>query len=111
MGNIVYGDIGTRGEEKLGDFLGNKLLAGGLLGGGAGSGHVIPSLLAAGAALGGGKALRADSARATQEAVDSLRALMYKKRPFVGPMNPTRQRTVGQGLGYLGMQGLEDYIE
>ena len=111
MRDIFQGDAGTRYAETGGKFLSNKLLAGGLLGGSAAGGALVPGMLATGAALGGGKALTADAARATQEAVDSLRQLMYKKKPFKGPMTPGRKRTVGQGIGYLGMEGVEDYLE
>jgi hypothetical protein len=61
--------------------------------------------------LGGGKLLTVDSAKATQEAVDKLRALMYKKQPFKGPMSPQRIRTLGQGLGYGAGAGIEDYLD
>jgi hypothetical protein len=110
MREIYQGDVGTRGAEATGKFLSNKLLSGGILGSSFGTGNAVPGLLAAGTALGGGKALTVDAAKATQEAVDSLRQLIYKKTPFRGPMTPARKRTLGQGIGYLGMEGVEDYL-
>src|SRR3954470_16248102 len=79
MGKIVYGDKGTKIAETTGGFLGDKLLASGLgIGTGAGTG-VIPGIMATGGTLFAGKQLRVDSAKATKEAVESLRQLMYKK--------------------------------
>lgn len=111
MGKIVYGDAGTKLAETTGDMLGDKLLASGL-GAGVGFGTgVIPGILATGATLAAGKGLRKDSATATKEAVDSLRQLMYKKKPFKGPMSPAKIRTLGQGAGYLGREATEDYLD
>jgi hypothetical protein len=94
----------------IGDFLNNKLLASGI-GIGAGSGvGVIPGLLAAGGTMAGGKVLTRDSAKATQEAVDNLRRMMYGKKKFVGPMSNQAIRDIGQGLGYEGREYLEDYL-
>jgi len=110
MRDIVKGDPGTRQAENAGDLLKNKLFLGGLGGGVGASTGLIPGLLAAGGSMGAGKALTLDSAKATQEAVDRLRQLMYKKTPFKGPMSPTRARTFGQGAGYGGMLAIEDYL-
>jgi len=110
MEKIVGGDFGTRQSENAGELFKNKLFLGGLGGGVGASTGFIPGILAAGGSMGAGKALTVDSAKATQEAVDSLRQLMYKKVPFKGPMTPDRVRTVGQGLGYGGMLGIEDYL-
>jgi hypothetical protein len=111
MRAITEGDFGTNTAEAFGDLLKNKLLAGAFGGGvGAASGGIIPGILTTGATMGGGKIMTADSAKATQEAVDSLRQLMYKKKPFRGPMTPDRARTIGQGVGYLARDPLEDYL-
>lgn len=112
MEDIVYGDPGTRISETGGDLLKNKLVAS-IFGAGTGaaSGGVIPGLATTGATMGAGKILTADSAKATQEAVDRLRQLIYKKTPFRGPMSADRIRTLAQGFGYGGMTGIEDYEE
>jgi hypothetical protein len=111
MEKIVAGDTGTRLAENSGDLLKNKLLLGGLGGGVGATAGPLSGMLTVGSALGLGKTLTMDSAKATQEAVDSLRQLMYKKKPFKGPMSPARTRTLGQGMGYLGMGGVEDYLD
>jgi hypothetical protein len=112
MRKITEGDFGTNSAEAFGDLLKNKLLAGAFGGGvGATSGGIVPGILTTGATMGSGKIMTADSAKATQEAVDSLRQLMYKKKSFRGPMTPDRARTVGQGAGYLARDPLEDYLD
>jgi hypothetical protein len=104
--DVAYPDTGTKAAESVGNFLNNKLFAGGILAGG----HSGTSAALAGTMLGSGKALELDSAKATQEAVDRLRALMYGKVPFKGPLSADKMRTIGQGLGYGGREGIEDYI-
>lgn len=112
MGNIAYGDTGTRIASKVGGFLENPLIAGALGGAaGFGSGGVLPGILTAATSKGAGKVMTMDAAKATQEAVDDLRRMMQGKRKYRGPMTTGRQRTLGQGLGVLGMTGLEDYLE
>jgi hypothetical protein len=111
MGNIAYGDPGTQAASNIGGVLSDKLVAAGVGGAlGLGTGGVVPGMLATGATLGGGKLLKLDSARATQDAVDNLRRLMVGKKAFKGPISAERARTAGQGLGYAGYSGLEDYL-
>jgi len=110
--DIVSGDPGTRGAEVMGKYLKDKLVALGL--GGAttfGTGGAVPGMLASGMSLAAGKALTVDAAKATQEAVDKLRSLTYKKRPIIPTLNAARQRTIGQGLGYGGMLGLDEFLQ
>jgi hypothetical protein len=112
MQDIVSGDPGSNSAEAVGDLLKNKLLAGAFGGGvGAASGGIIPGILTSGGTMGVGKMLTLDSAKGTQEAVDALRRLMYKKPAFKGPMSADRIRTLGQGLGYGAGAGLEDYLD
>jgi hypothetical protein len=108
MRAITEGDPGTKLAEGFGDFLKNKFVAGGL---GVSTGGLVPGILATGGSVGAGKIMTRDSAAATQEAVDALRQLMYKKKPFRGPMSPERIRTLGQGLGYGAGAGVEDYLD
>jgi hypothetical protein len=107
MRDVAVPDTGTDWSKNIGQFMNNKLFAGGLV---AGGGASTASLATAAGILGGGKALTVDSAKGTQEAVDRLRQLVYKKTPFRGPLSDERVRALGQALGYGGMTGMEDYL-
>jgi hypothetical protein len=98
---IVSGDLGTKGSGKMGNYMGDKMIA---LGAGIGSGVPGPEAMAIfGGMLGGAHALKKGSLGGTKEAVDLLRRTQYPNYPAfnppVGPMGKTRISNVLRQMG------------
>jgi len=106
MKKVYEGDPATNVSREVGEFLNNKLLAGGAGIGALATGSPLAAAAIGGGMLAGGKVLKGISQGGTEEAVQNLRRTMFKVPKFKGPVSEAEKARIANmvKVGLLSQQ-------